>query len=318
MNDLASVKDQLAIDIGRFEGSDPGRAALLKKINNTLDEDFAEGLAAERAKAEKLRADLSEALVAPLEALEKYWQGKEAIEAYSNKNITTIYADEFINSFFTQWLRNLCKARAESVDARFSISPDDFDADGLTRLSVDRHLEDIGDIGSFVSKLLSNYPFTRLISELDKQCSSLVSDGLADAADSLALSLGFSARSHRQDETLLVRRQKGRFLLDFSHYGVWSHDRVSRLEMLYYSVSVFEREEDLMDFQQCIKECIELERGTGYNERVASRTRVGGGGAVATFFKEKIIFSLTAEYFEVLLSFIKEHATRDLCEVVVK
>jgi hypothetical protein len=318
MNDLASVKDQLAIDIQRFEGSDPECAALLKKINNTLDEDFAEGLAAQRAKAEKLRADLSEALVAPLEALEKYWQGKEAIEAYSSEHIPTIYAEKFINSFLTQWLKNLCKARAESVDARFSISPDDFDADGLTRLSVDRYLKDIGDIGSFVNKLLSNYPFARLISELDKQCSSLVSDGLADAADSLAFELGFSGRWSCQDNTLLVRRQKGRFLLDFSHYGSWSHDRISNLENLYYSVSVFERQEQLLGFQQCINECVELERGTGYNERIASRTRVDGGDVVATFFKEKIIFSLTAEYFEVLLSFIKEHATRDLCEVVVK
>lgn len=289
--------------------------------------------AGELSQVDKWKLELTEHLSLCGKAIESYQKGVSALESFIHFNAERIYPCTTIESIMSQWVLKQCElanTRAQNA-SHLLITPDRLPSD-LRRFSpsdCEWNKEILKELGfryptdatfaQLSQFMLRTFDFAGLEAALSRAEKKIEAEGFKDAAKSLASNFGLSVRCRR--EFVELRKQKGRVILESSHYGSYSYDRAKSLNKFKDFAGSFEAEAGVGGLCQALALAIDAERSTSglSNSGVASRTKVGAGGNVEiVFFNDKLKFYFMPEIFEALVGFIKAYSIDPICELVIK
>jgi len=185
----------------------------------------------------------------------------------------------------------------------------------------DRHPKHNASAEELVSYAFKIINFEELEVALAKEAMEIENSSFKDAANKLGSMFDLAFRHSHNNNVLQVKRQKGRFIVEVSHYGSWSHDRIGRLESVLDATSTFENETGSSGLRDCLLAAIGEERNISgcHDCYVTSRTKVNIGESVeAIYFKDKIKFHFKPEQFESLVGFVQSYTDYTIKTIEVK
>ena len=248
--------------------------------------------------------------------------------ALSNvKNYLKNYTPEIcvysrLTDIVDDWVKDVCIRANEEANNRSSL---DLTVEHLeSRFSDFRYGEGSGVNSSSKSSeciqyIEGNFDFVGLEKSIGRAKGKIEEKGFSVSAEKLLRKFGLLKRGYYASEDILtLKQQKGRYLLDISHYGSWTRDRVDSLVALKSAATSFENESEVYGLVYCLQQLInkEVDEKAASNDidyQVPSRTKVAmkDSNVSAIFFKEKIRFMFEPEVLEALISFINEYKKAD-------
>ena len=206
-----------------------------------------------------------------------------------------------------EWLEGVCEKANEGVDniSHLKITtehlPNEYKGLGASRNAA---------VDQLAEWVINNYDFFGLSQAIDSAKANIEQLGLKLSAKELGLKTGLVSHRHGGKE-LNVKKVKGRYILEISHYGSWRHDRLHVLQNLKKYANTFERESHTCGLSYCIQMIINEEEAlpSSSDTYVPSRTKTAEDSNVsATFFNEKIKLAFVPEVFESLVSFVRDYS----------
>lgn len=288
-------------------------------------------------KIDDLKLDLSNTLNEFCVAFNEYISAESKISRYIRHSSSRLNAMNSMEEVINKWIDGQCDKASDNADniGHLTITRDRLPSDigtfsfprrgrlcgpdpvintrnGKGKAIFEASIEELSQFA------LSTLDFAELHHALMKEVSEIEDAGFKDASIKLANMFGFIKR--HTSTPLQVKSQKGRYILEFAHYGSWTHDRIRSLQSKQVLARTFEMETGVTGFNECLKLLIaEEELIASHDAYVPSRTVVNAEGDVkAVFFNGKIKFHFKPSIFEALVSFIKSYSSESICTIEVK
>jgi len=166
---------------------------------------------------------------------------------------------------------------------------------------------------------INTYDFDQLDSVLEKLQNELEGKSIKSAADSLGSVFGLINR--RSSSPLKLKMQKGRYVAEMEYYHSYFRERINSVRSLIPSVCTLEQESGISGLHQCLVAVLNEEErhfgmSRGIEGNVPSRTKLNSGGTIeVTFYKDKLKMLIAPEFFEAMISFIKDNTTHTFAEL---
>lgn len=268
-------------------------------------------------------------------AADNFNESLENAKKYIHHSVSELSGYSLMTSVLKDWLKDVCKQAStdahnethirisidnlasELRDFTFPESREFFSAD--EEMEPGKRFFDASN-QELADWMIANFDFDKLDVEINKIAETLNNAGLRDAANTLGEKLGL-LRSNIRSGSLELKMQKGRYNLDYDHYGNWVHDRVGSLNSLCIVARTFEKEANVNGLSYCLRMAIEEEKALAksYDCYVPSRTKIATDSNVSgTFFNQKIRLAFEPEFFESLIAFIQEFSNKELKEITIK
>ena len=254
---------------------------------------------------------------------------------YMHHSVSELSGYSLMTSVLKDWLKDVCKKASTDAhnETHIRISIDNLASElrdftfpeSRGFFSADEEMEPGKRFFDASNKELSdwmiaNFDFEKLDVEINRIAETLNKAGLRDAAKTLGEQLGL-LKSNIRSGHLELKMQKGRYNLDYMHYGNWVHERVGSLNSLCIVARTFEKEANVNGLSYCLRMAINEERALAKSHDcyVPSRTNIATDSAVSgTFFNQKIRLSFEPEFFESLIAFIQEFSDMEMKNISIK
>jgi len=286
--------------------------------------------------AEGWKLEVSSGLEVLIAAMKRYLEAHSELSSIVSFDSSHSSLNEMtcIEDYFNEWICKKCEEATASAD---NISHLEIDKSRLPKevrefsfrrrdsfFDEDPQLngKSIFDAEpeALAALLVGSYDFKGLEKALDNASHKIESEGFKCGAKTLGCEFRLVAVHSHHDDTVKIKQQKGRFILETSHYGSWKHDRMSSIRALLPSAKTFELESGVTGLRACLRGILEEEERTpGCGEtRVESRTKVCSGEPVeAVFFKDKLKYSFDPEVFEAFVGFLKEFSEHPVKKIEI-
>lgn len=274
--------------------------------------------------AERWRDEVKARLDSFVKALEAFNQAESELCQYIRHSSSHINEMSAVEEVINEWISDRCKEATRNCSSighleittcrlpentgsfTFPRSRGFYDPDPEIKKGKSIFNATASELAKYALKL---YDFDALEQALKRAAAGIEAESFKAAALSLGSHFRLANRHATHQNVLHVKQQKGRYILETSHYGSWNSDRIRSLESVLDVAKTFELETGTTGLRDCILHLIAEERAlSSYDHVVASRTKVNGGEQVeAVFFRDKIKYHFETEVFESLVGFIQSY-----------
>jgi hypothetical protein len=285
---------------------------------------------------DKWKSELKTELTQFAEAFGTFKKAEAALYGYINKSSAHLNEMSCTEEVINRWIKKTCsEASAKASNTgHLSITPDRLPSE-LGNYSFprrDRFFAEDPEIGKgksffdatpdeLASYVIRTFDFQALETELNKLSDTIEKEGFKASATNLGREFGLIILHRHNGTGIQIKQQRGRYILESSHYGSWVHDRVNSLQGVREVAQTFEAETGATGLVDCLLAAIGEERSLKdqCNGFVESRTKVNDGEPVeAVFFRDKIKYFFKPDVFEALVGFVQSYATDPLRTIEVK